>query len=108
MSPAPTLRGYFETADQQRRALDAATKENWLDPRGNLDLYEFSQRAFDPSLGADEMRLFDISRESMSSFPVPSGKCSGHPAAKNAGRHDKSLKRSSVSFANFHGAALST
>ena len=57
---APTLRSYFETANQQRRALDAVTREGWLDPGGNRFLYEASQRAFDPSSNADEaFRAFE-------------------------------------------------
>ena len=57
---APTLRSYFETANQQRRALDAVTREGWLDPGGNRFLYEASQRAFHPSSNADEaFRAFE-------------------------------------------------
>jgi hypothetical protein len=55
-----TLRSYFETASQQRRALGEAALERWLDPSGNFNLYEASQCAFDPSLSADEaLRYFE-------------------------------------------------
>ncbi|HEX3436151.1 MAG TPA: hypothetical protein VHT24_05225 [Pseudacidobacterium sp.] len=55
-----TLRSYFETAGQQGRALKAVAHERWLDPSGNLDLYEVSHHAFDPSLSSDEaLRYFE-------------------------------------------------
>jgi hypothetical protein len=60
VASAQTLRSYFETADQQRRALDAVAREGWLDPGGNRLLYEASQRAFDPSSSGDEaFRAFE-------------------------------------------------
>ena len=52
-----TLRRYFETADQQRRALDAffaAWGGTWSVSKELLDTYEASQIAFDPSSSADE------------------------------------------------------
>jgi hypothetical protein len=52
VASAQTLRSYFETADQQRRALDAVAGGRWLDPSGNLNLYEASWSAFDPSSSA--------------------------------------------------------
>jgi hypothetical protein len=58
---AQTLGSYFETADQQRRALNAVAKEGWLDPGLNLDVYEWSQFAFDPSASAgDAFRHFQM------------------------------------------------
>ena len=48
---AQTLRCYFETEIQQRRALEALG--DWFDPR-ELDLYDASQRAFDPTASAEE------------------------------------------------------
>ena len=54
---AQTLRSYFETALQQRRALDAffdAWEGTWSLNRELLDHYEASQRAFDPVSSADE------------------------------------------------------
>jgi hypothetical protein len=57
---AQTLRGYFENDNEQRRALKAVAREGWLDAGGNLDLYEASQRAFDPLSKPDEaFRAFD-------------------------------------------------
>lgn len=50
---AQRLGSYFETADQQRRALNAVANEGWLDPGLNLDVYEWSQFAFEPSLSED-------------------------------------------------------
>jgi hypothetical protein len=46
-----TLRSYFETADQQRRALNALG--NWFNPQ-ELDIYEASLSAFDLSLSPDK------------------------------------------------------
>jgi hypothetical protein len=55
-----TLRSYFETASQQRHALEAVVQGGWLDPSGNLNLYEASRSAFDPSLSEDEaLRHFE-------------------------------------------------
>jgi hypothetical protein len=55
-----TLRSYFETASQQRRAFGAVAQVGWLDPSGNLDLYEASRSAFNPSLSVDEaIRYFE-------------------------------------------------
>jgi hypothetical protein len=51
---AQTLRSYFESDIQQRLALDAVAREGWLDPGRNLDFYEETWRAFDPSSSADE------------------------------------------------------
>jgi len=60
MESAQTLRSYFETDLQQRRALDAVAQKRWLDPGGNLDLYEASKCAFDPSSSAVEaFRAFE-------------------------------------------------
>jgi hypothetical protein len=40
--------------------LDAVAREGWLDPGRNLDFYEETWRAFDPSSGADEaFRAFE-------------------------------------------------
>src|SRR5437763_1748314 len=53
---AQPLRAYFETEYQQRRALDAffvAWEGTWQVSK-NLDLYEASQCAFDPSSSVDE------------------------------------------------------
>ena len=49
-----TLRRYFESDIQQRKALDAVTRRGWLVPSENLNLYDASQRAFDPALSAEE------------------------------------------------------
>lgn len=51
---AATLRNYFESEFQQRRALDAVALDGWLSPSGNLDLYDASRCAFDPASNADE------------------------------------------------------
>ena len=58
---AQTLRSYFETERGQRRALEALG--DWFDPR-ELDLYDASQCAFDPSSSEDEafrkfLRIYD-------------------------------------------------
>lgn len=50
----PTLRSYFETETQQRLALDRVVQKGWLDPAGNLNLYEASRYAFNASLGEVE------------------------------------------------------
>lgn len=49
-----TLSSYFETASQQRRALEAVTQAGWLSPSGNLKLYDDSYRAFNASLTSGE------------------------------------------------------
>ena len=49
---AQTLLTYFETETQQRIALDRVVKKGWLDPAGNLNLYEASWRSFNSSLDA--------------------------------------------------------
>ncbi len=55
-----TLRSYFETASEQRRALEAVAQGGWVYPRGNMEIYEASHSAFDPSLSADEgLRYFE-------------------------------------------------
>jgi hypothetical protein len=48
---ALTFRSYFETADQQSRALKALG--DWFQPR-ELDLYDASKCAFDPLSNAGE------------------------------------------------------
>ncbi len=51
---------YFESAVHQRLALHSVTKEDWLDPKGNLNLYELSESAFDPSPNGDRpFRCFE-------------------------------------------------
>jgi hypothetical protein len=49
-----SLRSYFEDPVLQVNALGAVAKEKWLDPAGNLDLYEASRIAFDPTSNSDE------------------------------------------------------
>jgi hypothetical protein len=55
------LRHYFETEVGQRRALGAVAHEGWLNPSGNLVLYEASKVAFDP-LSARPLALWEFEK----------------------------------------------
>jgi hypothetical protein len=65
------LRDSFTSADQQRRALEVASRA-WFEP-AELDLYDLSQRAFDPSSSEDEaFRSFKQIYNSLASPGPPS------------------------------------
>jgi len=61
--PRKRIRDFFETEDQQRRALDAFFKAwsgEWSISEQLLDYYDISQAAFGPSSGSDEaFRTFE-------------------------------------------------
>jgi hypothetical protein len=71
VASAHTLSSYFETADQQRRALNAffdAWGGTWSLSKELLDTYEASQVAFDPSASAgDAFRHFQIIYDELAS-----------------------------------------
>jgi hypothetical protein len=48
------LRTFFENESEQRKALQAAITEGWLEPGTNAALYNAARHAFDPTARWDD------------------------------------------------------
>ena len=102
---AESLRSYFVSDQEQRSALEALG--DFFDPR-ELDLYDASWCAFNPSSSAGEaLRHFNKIYDELGEFPVGTYSVLHNPE-RAAGRPKRFSTRSTVNSPSSLGAALST